>query len=112
MHKFSAHAATDVTGFGLLGHAQNLAESQTRKVNFIIHSLPVIGKMTAVARAMGNSKFLAGTTPETSGKNNFFFFEKYITICIVFLIFFSLRGSTDLFTKQTCTRILRGDTQN
>ena len=26
MHKYNAHAATDVTGFGILGHAQNLGK--------------------------------------------------------------------------------------
>lgn len=67
MHKYKAHAATDVTGFGLLGHAKNLAENQTQNVKFVIHTMPVIAKMAAVAKAIGNSKFLAGTTPETSG---------------------------------------------
>jgi hypothetical protein len=28
MHTHGAHAATDVTGFGILGHAQNLASNQ------------------------------------------------------------------------------------
>ena len=28
MHKYGATAATDVTGFGLLGHAQNLVSNQ------------------------------------------------------------------------------------
>lgn len=35
-----AHAATDVTGFGLLGHAQNLASAQKSSVSFKIHTLP------------------------------------------------------------------------
>lgn len=68
MHKYDAHAATDVTGFGLLGHAQNLAESQTKKVNFVIHSLPVIEHIVDVAKAVNMyEKFMRGTTPETSG---------------------------------------------
>ena len=37
-----AHGATDVTGFGLLGHAQNLASAQEAAVSFNIHSLPGI----------------------------------------------------------------------
>lgn len=34
------HAATDVTGFGILGHASNLAKAQKADVAFKIHSLP------------------------------------------------------------------------
>ncbi|CAG2105799.1 unnamed protein product, partial [Medioppia subpectinata] len=34
MHKYNAHGATDVTGFGLLGHAQNLAKVQKNEVSF------------------------------------------------------------------------------
>ena len=37
-----AHGATDVTGFGLLGHAKNLASAQKAAVSFKIHSLPGI----------------------------------------------------------------------
>lgn len=31
MHEFHAHACTDVTGFGILGHARNLAMFQVSK---------------------------------------------------------------------------------
>lgn len=54
MHKYNAHGATDVTGFGLLGHAQNLAKNQKNEVSFVIHNLPIIAKMAAVAKACGN----------------------------------------------------------
>lgn len=67
MHKYKAHAATDVTGFGLLGHADNLAKFQNNKVKFVIHTLPVIAKMTTVAEIIGNTRLLKGTFPETSG---------------------------------------------
>ena len=35
-----AHGATDITGFGILGHARNLAASQKAAVSFKIHTLP------------------------------------------------------------------------
>ncbi len=35
-----AHGATDVTGFGILGHARNLASCQKAPVSFNIHTLP------------------------------------------------------------------------
>ena len=54
MHKYNAHGATDVTGFGLLGHAQNLARNQKNEVSFVIHNLPIIAKMAGVAKACGN----------------------------------------------------------
>ena len=68
MHKYNAHGATDVTGFGLLGHAQNLARNQKNEVSFVIHNLPVIAKMGAVAKACGNMfQLLQGNSAETSG---------------------------------------------
>lgn len=66
MHKYGAHAATDITGFGILGHANNLASNQKAAVSFEIHTLPVIKGMVAV-----NEKFdfrlLEGYSAETSG---------------------------------------------
>lgn len=71
MHKFQAHAATDVTGFGLLGHANNLAAQQRNEVAFVIHNLPIIAKMTAISKACGNVfNLVQGTSAETSGMNS------------------------------------------
>uniref|UniRef100_A0AAY4B593 selenide, water dikinase n=2 Tax=Denticeps clupeoides TaxID=299321 RepID=A0AAY4B593_9TELE len=68
MHKFNAHAATDITGFGILGHAQNLAKQQRNDVAFVIHNLPIIAKMAAISKACGNMfGLLQGTSSETSG---------------------------------------------
>lgn len=36
LHKHQAHGATDVTGFGILGHAKNLAAAQIWDVDIII----------------------------------------------------------------------------
>lgn len=70
MHKFQAHAATDVTGFGLLGHANNLAAQQRNEVAFVIHNLPIIAKMAAISKACGNLfNLVQGTSAETSGRN-------------------------------------------
>ncbi|EGD82593.1 selenide [Salpingoeca rosetta] len=66
MHECGARGATDVTGFGLLGHARNLAEAQDEQVDFIIDSLPVIAKMPAV-NSKFNFKLLDGFSAETSG---------------------------------------------
>ena len=69
MHRFQAHAATDVTGFGLLGHARNLATMQRDEVAFVIHNLPIIAKMAAISKAYGNIfNLLGGTSSETSGR--------------------------------------------
>lgn len=68
MHKYNAHGATDVTGFGLLGHATNLARVQKNEVGFVIHNLPIIAKMAAVSKACGNMfGLLQGHSAETSG---------------------------------------------
>lgn len=69
MHKYSAHCSTDVTGFGILGHAKNLAENQKEEVTFEIHSLPILENMTAACKASGiNFKLLEGYSAETSGR--------------------------------------------
>jgi selenide,water dikinase len=70
MHVHGAHAATDVTGFGILGHAQNLAATQKEAVDFVIHTLPCIKGMAAVVPACGiNFRLVDGFSAETSGSN-------------------------------------------
>lgn len=67
MHTFNAHAATDITGFGILGHSQNLAKQQRNEVSFVIHNLPIIAKMATISKASGCFGLLQGTSAETSG---------------------------------------------
>ncbi|CAF0825077.1 unnamed protein product [Rotaria sordida] len=68
MHKYNAHACTDVTGFGLIGHAQNLAKYQKNEVSFVIHNLPIIAKMATINKTCNNSfGLLQGKSAETSG---------------------------------------------
>ncbi|KAG6622685.1 Selenide, water diKinase [Phytophthora cinnamomi] len=68
MHKYGAHSATDVTGFGILAHARNQAKSQLGDVSFELHTLPIIKNMVKVNETVGNSfKLLDGFAAETSG---------------------------------------------
>ncbi|EDV98963.1 GH13308 [Drosophila grimshawi] len=68
MHKYEAHAATDVTGFGLLGHAKNLVEFQKQSLLFKIHKLPIIKNVRKFGELVGQSaKLTAGKAVETSG---------------------------------------------
>ena len=41
MHKHSSKACTDVTGFGLLGHASYLAQAQKNSIKFVINKFPI-----------------------------------------------------------------------
>eukprot|EP00052_Salpingoeca_macrocollata_P016745 m.135221 g.135221 ORF g.135221 m.135221 type:complete len:309 (+) comp20157_c1_seq1:228-1154(+) len=66
MHKYKAHGATDVTGFGFLGHAINLCKNQREEVDFVVHTLPIIKGMIAVNEKF-NFKLLEGFSAETSG---------------------------------------------
>lgn len=63
MQKYKAHGATDVTGFGILGHAENLVNCQKEVVNFRIHTLPIITKMNNVQDKVINYKLLQGYCP-------------------------------------------------
>ncbi|KAI8919590.1 Selenide, water dikinase [Entophlyctis helioformis] len=66
MVKYGAHAATDVTGFGIIGHAQNLVSRQLSPVDFCITALPVIDRMDQVD-AIVSYKLSQGLSAETSG---------------------------------------------
>lgn len=67
MHKYNAHCSTDVTGFGILGHAENLVKFQKDDLKFVIHSLPVLPKVDKIAKACNMTKLIKGISPETSG---------------------------------------------
>jgi len=66
MHKYDAHGATDVTGFGIMGHGTNLVKNQKAALHFEIHSLPIIKKMKEVD-AIKSFSLLKGSSAETSG---------------------------------------------
>jgi selenide,water dikinase len=69
MHVHGALGATDVTGFGLLGHANNLAENQVRRdLVFRLTHLPVLRGMMRLDAIDPNVFHLAqGRSAETSG---------------------------------------------
>jgi len=67
MTKHHAHAGTDVTGFGILGHAQNLSENQAEEVGLHIHTLPCIQQTVKVNDAVFDFQLTKGYSAETSG---------------------------------------------
>lgn len=67
MQKYGARGATDVTGFGLKGHTENLAAAQIEEVDLIIHSLPILADMETPIDGMHDFKVRTGSSAETSG---------------------------------------------
>ncbi|CAO1349040.1 unnamed protein product [Diamesa tonsa] len=68
MHKYKAHAATDITGFGLVGHAENLLKYQEDELDFIITRMPVIKGVKKIAEILNrHQKLITGKMVETSG---------------------------------------------
>jgi selenide,water dikinase len=67
MQKYKAHGATDITGFGIVGHATNLATNQKNPVDIEIHTLPIIKNMVPVSNRMGFFNLVEGFSAETSG---------------------------------------------
>lgn len=71
MKEFDAHGATDITGFGLLGHARNLAGVQRADVRLVLHTLPIIRGLAALSHdAIGTGvdyRLTEGLSAETSG---------------------------------------------
>ena len=64
MTKVGAHAATDVTGFGLLGHAGNVAALSC--VDVILDNVPIIPGTLELAKSFGHN-LEAGFAAETAG---------------------------------------------
>lgn len=64
MVEAGSHAATDVTGFGILGHALNMAEQS--HVSIRIHTLPVIKGAAKLAEILGYP-LIEGKAAETGG---------------------------------------------
>lgn len=67
MLKHGATSSTDVTGFGILGHAQNLAEVQLAEVDFLIESLPTYSVLSNLDKVVRDFRFKEGLAAETSG---------------------------------------------
>lgn len=68
MHKFEANGATDITGFGFVGHAENLLQHQKANIDFVVTSLPVIKHVKKIAEVLNRQeKLYSGEMVETSG---------------------------------------------
>ena len=67
MTKHNAHAATDVTGFGILGHTQNLMDNQIAECGAELHTLPCIANTLKVNDNILNFRLRNGYSAETSG---------------------------------------------
>lgn len=68
MCRFGANGATDITGFGLLGHASNLAAVQKAEVSIEIRKMPIIRGLLALESCVdANYQLSKGKSAETSG---------------------------------------------
>lgn len=67
MKKHHAHGATDVTGFGMLGHADYLAQVQKQALSIEIDTLPFIAGVSSMEGHARHFKLLEGYSAETSG---------------------------------------------
>jgi selenide,water dikinase len=67
MRRHNCHGATDITGFGLKGHAKNLLEAQEEMVDFYIHTMPIIDRMHLINDHVFNFRLTEGFSAETSG---------------------------------------------
>lgn len=67
MTKHNAHAATDITGFGILGHTQNLMDNQIAECGAELHTLPCIANTLKVNDEILDFRLRTGYSAETSG---------------------------------------------
>ena len=50
MREFTVHAATDVTGYGLLGHAHEMMEASGATAEFTVSAIPLLSQARRLAR--------------------------------------------------------------
>lgn len=68
MQKYGAHCSTDITGFGIVGHMENLLEFQENDVDFVLTHIPLIKNVKRMAELVNQEKrILNCRTVETSG---------------------------------------------
>lgn len=67
IRKYKAHACTDITGFGILGHANYLAQAQKNNVTFVLNRFPIYKNLIKVDKKAVDYKFMEGYAAETSG---------------------------------------------
>lgn len=67
MKKYRIGACTDVTGFGIKGHAENLVIAQKKSLNIVIEKLPIIRNSDKINNNVFNFKLIEGYSAETSG---------------------------------------------
>lgn len=67
MRRYKSHGATDVTGFGLMGHAENLSQAQISEVDLVIDALPIIQGCDIKVTGMHDFEVTKGYSAETSG---------------------------------------------
>jgi len=60
-------ACTDVTGFGLKGHSDNLVEIQQKPVDFVFERVPLFSGLPKFDKIVRNFKLKEGLAAETSG---------------------------------------------
>lgn len=67
MLKYGGTSSTDVTGFGQIGHATNLAEVQKNKVDYAFHTIPCFKGLKDQDKIVRDFKQKEGLAAETSG---------------------------------------------
>ena len=67
IQKYKSHACTDITGFGVLGHANYLAQAQKNKVNLVLNKFPVYKNLIKIEHKVQDFKLMDGYAAETSG---------------------------------------------
>ena len=67
MTRHGCTSSTDVTGFGILGHSQNLAEVQHAAVDYEIDVLPAYSVLPSLDKLVRDFRFREGLAAETSG---------------------------------------------
>ena len=65
--KYGVKSSTDITRYGILGHAQNLAEFKIEPVDNIVERLPCYPVLHTLDKIVRNFKFKEGYAAETSG---------------------------------------------